>query len=359
MNRTILLHTVRSGEVRLEMRGQTLLLTAGNRQKELCRECYPSFDAAVGADDTVFAVYATPTAACLARICGEEVDIAPLPQIREARNFRFLLRGAVPLLFYTVTKNTHTLLHLSFLAGGGKTLFIDACENRDCPFAICTDAETGDIFVTYIAAYGNLTTRRFAWSTKSLGEALRSEQTFGGIGYPDCLFDGGVHTACTVRDKKGRQIAYCPPNGTPFVIYRPCGATVRPILRKEADGLKVMFLQDGVVYRVAPQNLAVEKQEVSPHSEAVKIKYPPNRPDGCGTEETVFIGERTETAPPANMPPRNETRGIDMRREMLEFAGMRAEKPENAELEKLKIRMRFLENKLAELEKRSEKGKEA
>ena len=369
MSQKIILNTTSQGDIHLEMQGHTLTLITSQFKKELSHECYPSFDAAVGPNDTVYIVYSTPSTTYLTRFFNNTFDMIPLQSICGARNFHLMLHGNVPVLFYTTTQNMRTLLYLSFLTSDGRPFFIDACSNLDQPFAICTDPENKDILITYVSPYGSILTRRLVWSSKALSELVTLDQKSIGTKYPSCLFDGGLHVSYLVKDKNSSSLAYCPPDGKPFFIYQYCGNQTRPILWKDTGGLKVSFLQENIIFHIALNNLSVEKQEVPPQTQLAWIKRPASGLRDRSESQMTFLyeqsGEQTaapqqrtasqRTATPSSVAGRRKA-PVNLSDEILEFSGAQVNKPENLELEKLKIRIKFLEDKLAEIERRSQSG---
>ncbi len=364
MSQKIILNTTRHGDIHLEMRGSTLTLTTNQFQKELSHDCYPFFDAAVSANDTVYIVYCNPSATYLARFFQNAFDIVPLQSICGARNFHLMLHGNIPVLFYTVTQNARTLFYLSFLSGDGKPFFIDACSNLDAPFSICTDPDNRDILITYISPFGNVLTRRLIWSSKSLSETVTLDQKSIGTKYPSCLYDDGLHISYLAKDKNSNALVYCPPEGKPFCIYQYCTNQTRPVLWKDENGLKVSFLQDSTIFHITLQNLSSQKQEVPPQTQLAWLKSPAATLQDVSGSQMTFLYEETEqpSAAPQQAaasaacaaPAASSNATVNLSDEICRFSGKQAAVPENLELEKLKIRIKFLEDKLAELEKRSQ-----
>lgn len=362
MSQKIILNTTRQGDIHLEMRGSTLTLTTSQFQKELSHDCYPSFDAAVSANDTVYIVYCNPSATYLAHFFQNAFDIVPLQSIHGARNFHLMLHGNIPILFYTITQNARTLLYLSFLSSDGKPFFIDACSNLDAPFTICTDPDNRDILITYVSPFGNILTRRLIWSNKALSEPVTLDQKSIGTKYPSCLYDDGLHISYLVKDKNSNALVYCPPEEKPFHIYQYCTNQTRPVLWKDKNELKVSFLQDNTIFHITLQNLSVQKQDVPPQTQLAWLKSPAATLQDVSGSQMTFLYE--ETAPQTSAPPEaaapvvsaapaaNSNTTVNLSDEILQFAGKQIAVPENLELEKLKIRIKFLEDKLAELEKR-------
>lgn len=363
MNQKIILNTVRQGDIHLEMHDHTLVLTTKQFKKELSHNCYPYFDAAVSPNDTVYIVYATASTTYLARFLDNSFDIVPLPSICNARNFHLMLHGNIPILFYTITQNARTLLYLSFLSSDGKPFFIDACSNLDAPFAICTDPENKNIFITYVSPFGSILTRQLVWSSKALSETITLDQKAIGTKYPSCMFDGGLHVSYLVKDKSSNALAYCPPNGKPFFIYQHCTNQTRPVLWKDDSEPKISFLQDNTIFHITPQNLSVQKQQVPPQTKLIWLKRPAVGPDSISGSQLTFLYEQEDTQQQTPKPPQSMTppatsvhrpSSTNLSDEILQFSGTQVHKPDNLELEKLKIRIKFLEDKLAELERRTQ-----
>ncbi len=363
MSQKIILNTTRQGDIHLEMRRSTLTLTTSQFNKELSHDCYPSFDAAVSANDTVYIVYCNPSATYLARFFQNSFDIVPLQSIHGARNFHLMLHGNIPILFYTITQNARTLLYLSFLSSDGKPLFIDTCSNLDAPFTICTDPDNRDILITYVSPFGNILTRRLTWSSKTLSDPLTLDQKSIGTKYPNCLYDDGLHITYLVKDKNSNALVYCPPAGKPFCIYQYCTNQTRPVLWKDENGLKVSFLQENNIFHITLQNLSVQKQEVPPQTQLAWLKSPAATLQDVSDSQMTFLYEETEqqTSAPSQTEASTTSAApavsgsnatVNLSDEILQFSGKQIAVPENLELEKLKIRIKFLEDKLAELEKR-------
>ncbi len=369
MIKKIILNTLNQGDIHLEMQNHTLLLRTSQYKKDLCSNCSPSFDAAVSANDIIYIVYSSSSTTYLTRFFNNTFDISPLPSIRNAQHFYLLLHGNIPVLFYTLSQNSRTLLYLSFLTSDGKPFFIDACSNLSNPFTICTDPETKDLLITYVSPYGALLTRRLIWSNKALSDTLTLDQRPVGTKFPTCLFDQGLHVTYLVKDKTGNAIAYCPPGGKPFIIYQFCQNQVQPVLWKEGAHLQVSFLQDHTVFHITLDNLTLEKQAVPPQTQLVWIKSPALRLDGCSLSQLTFLYEQQSASPspssnlenpsttkytpaPTASVSSRSSNPLNLSDDILQFSGRSIHKPENLELEKLKIRVKFLEDKLLEMEKR-------
>ncbi len=368
MIQKIILNTSTQGDIHLEMQNHTLSLRTSQYKKELCGNCSPSFDAAVSANDTLYIVYSNSATTYLARFFNNTFDIVPLPSIRNAQHFYLLLHGNIPILFYTISQNTRTLLYFSFLTSDGKPFFIDTCSNLSSPFTICTDTENKDLLITYVSPYGDLLTRRLIWSNKTLSDTLTLDQRPIGTKYPSCLYDHGLHVTYLVKDKTSNAIAYCPPGGKPFLIYQFCQNQVHPVIWKEGPHLFVSFLQDHTVFHITLENLSMEKQAVPAQTQLVWMKSPALRLDGCSLSQLTFLYEQQ----PASSVSASNTGSIsavkqksassasssrpnaplNLNDDILQFAGRSINIPENLELEKLKIRIKFLEDKLQEMEKR-------
>lgn len=330
---------------------------SNNTEIMLTKIYYPRFDACISKSGIIYAVCSGSDQIKLIVIDGAATDIHKLDLPANADNFRLLIKDEVLSLHFTAITGGRNGLYHYFIQSSTKPQLLGICALSKRPYCAAFDYD-GDFHTVFVTPNGRVISMPYKWSKKDFAAPTELAHHSVAATSPYILItENGAHYTYIAREEGYTALMYHAPNaGISETVFKGCSADSAPILYKHGDNINIMWYQNGICLTADTKRKAVEDAEErrsisAPNIVGVRL---PVSVDGfiCYDMYAHTTGNNimplaakelfaTDLKP--YYKPKQKRQGEDVEG----FAGyMPPPPPQDLELERLKVRIKLLEDAL-------------
>lgn len=336
MYNDLILRQPSSPDLKLSLREKILELSDGQHQTVLCENSTGYFDALATSDKKIYMVYSDMEKVYFGQYYDFCLHAQAMPVSPLARHFRLLHYRNKPILLYTLSQNGQTSIFLSYPSENAPTFRIASGIYSKTPYSVCMDS--GQIYITYAMGDGGLYTNVYDCTKFTCIDTILHQKVPYGVLAPHTLYDHGVHVVYIAHDKKFGSVMYCPPGSPAYPVYKGCISDTLPLIYKEGGNIKIMWCQSNMIFSVDTTLFHLEEYKAASRS-VVALRTNAMLVDDICSEMFAKIYSDNVFPFGCSMlfrgPLPNQTKIEDQTSRYI---------PQNMEIEKLKIRVKLLED---------------